>query len=83
MLARGAGEGRRAGVLPALGVSTGVLVHTAATAFGLAALFEVLPRSRAVVAALGACYLAFPGVRSLRAARTDGHEPAGALSSRG
>lgn len=77
VLARGAGEGRRAGVLSALGVASGVLVHTVAAALGLAALFEAFPRSRTVVTALGACYLAYLGVRSLRAAETEAHEPDG------
>ena len=73
VLARGAGEGRRAGVLSALGVASGILVHTAAAALGLAALFEVAPRSRTAVTVLGACYLAYLGVRSLRVADADVH----------
>jgi threonine/homoserine/homoserine lactone efflux protein len=77
VLARGAGEGRRAGVRSALGVSTGVLVHTVAAALGLAALFQAVPRSRAAVTLLGAGYLAYLGVGSLRAADTDVREPDG------
>lgn len=77
VLARGAGEGRRAGVLSALGVASGILVHTAAAALGLAALFEVAPRSRTAVTVLGACYLAYLGVRSLRVADADVHETEG------
>lgn len=74
VLARGAGEGRRAGVLSALGVSMGVLVHTAAAAFGLAALFSAVPEARTVVVTLGAVYLAYLGVQSLRDADGDTRE---------
>lgn len=77
VLARGAGEGRRTGVLSALGVASGILVHTVAAALGLAALFEMFPRSRRAITALGACYLAYLGVRSLRAAEADAHEAKG------
>lgn len=77
VLARGAGEGGRAGVLSALGVATGILVHTAAAALGLAALFRAIPDARVVVTALGALYLAYLGVRTLRVASTDGHETGG------
>ena len=77
VLARGAGDGRRAGVLSGLGVASGVLVHATAAALGLAALFEAVPRSRAVVSVAGAVYLAYLGVRSLRAAEADAYEPEG------
>jgi threonine/homoserine/homoserine lactone efflux protein len=76
VLARGAGEGRRAGVLSALGVSTGILVHTAAAAFGLAALFAAVPEARTAVVTLGAVYLTYLGVQSLRAADDDTREAA-------
>jgi threonine/homoserine/homoserine lactone efflux protein len=66
VLARGAGDGRRAGVLSALGVATGVLVHTVAAAVGLAALFGTFPAARTVVVLAGAGYLSYLGVRTLR-----------------
>jgi threonine/homoserine/homoserine lactone efflux protein len=77
VLARGAGEGRRAGLLSAFGVATGVLVHTVAAALGLAALFGAFPGARTAVTVLGAVYLASLGVRSLRAAEHEGHDPDG------
>ena len=49
VLARGAGEGPGAGVRSALGVATGVLVHTVAAAVGLAALSRAVPAARPVV----------------------------------
>lgn len=66
VLARGAGDGRRAGVLSALGVSTGILVHTVAAAVGLAALFRTVPEARTVVVVAGATYLAYLGITTLR-----------------
>ena len=71
VLARGAGDGRRAGVLSALGVATGVLVHTVAAAVGLAALFRAVPRARTVVVLAGAAYLTLLAVRTLRRPPTD------------
>lgn len=66
VLARGAGDGRRAGVLSALGVATGVLVHTVAAAIGLAALFRAVPEARTVVVVAGATYLTYLGVKTIR-----------------
>ena len=77
VLARGAGEGRRAGVLSALGVATGVLVHTVAAAVGLAALFRAVPEARTVVVAAGAAYLSYLGVRTLRDSEVEARETDG------
>ncbi|PSP96409.1 LysE family translocator [Halobacteriales archaeon QS_9_68_42] len=77
VLARGAGEGRRAGVLSALGVATGVLVHTVAAAIGLAALFRAVPEARTVVVAAGAAYLSYLGVRTLRDPEVEARETDG------
>jgi threonine/homoserine/homoserine lactone efflux protein len=77
VLARGAGEGRRAGVLSALGVTTGVLVHTVAAAVGLAALFRAVPEARTVVVAAGAAYLSYLGIRTLRDPEVEARETDG------
>jgi threonine/homoserine/homoserine lactone efflux protein len=77
VLARGAGEGHRAGVLSALGVATGVLVHTVAAAVGLAALFRAVPEARTVVVAAGAAYLSYLGVRTLRDPEVEARETDG------
>lgn len=77
VLARGAGEGRRAGVLSALGVATGILVHTVAAAVGLAALFRAVPEARTVVVAAGAAYLSYIGVRTLRDPEVEARETNG------
>jgi threonine/homoserine/homoserine lactone efflux protein len=46
LLARSLSEGRRAGVLSALGTQTGTLVHIGAAAAGLSALLTPAHRAR-------------------------------------
>jgi threonine/homoserine/homoserine lactone efflux protein len=63
---RSIGQGTRAGMWSALGVSTGVLVHTLLAAFGLTALLAVSPVAYLVIKWLGVAYLVYLGVRTLR-----------------
>ena len=65
VLARGSGEGTRAGVVSALGIATGTLVHLALVALGLASLLAAVPIAFDVVRYAGAAYLIFLGVRAL------------------
>ncbi|SFR34952.1 Threonine/homoserine/homoserine lactone efflux protein [Halogeometricum rufum] len=65
VLARGM-QGRGAGVRSALGISTGVLVHTAAAALGLAALLRAAPTAYRLVKYAGAAYLVYLGVSAVR-----------------
>jgi threonine/homoserine/homoserine lactone efflux protein len=58
---------RGQGVRAALGVATGVLVHTLGVALGLAALFRAVPLAFDVVTYLGAAYLLVLGVQTIRA----------------
>ncbi|GAA2866486.1 LysE family translocator [Streptosporangium fragile] len=70
--ARAVAQGRRAGVVSALGVETGMLVHIAAAAAGLS---YVIARSAAlfdVIKWAGVAYLVYLGIRAL----TSRHEPA-------
>ncbi len=62
---RAVGQGRRAGILTAFGVSTGILIHMFAAAFGLAALLQVWPIAFSVVKWAGVAYLVYLGVRML------------------
>ena len=55
--ARSVGDGRKAGVLSALGISVGLLVHVGALALGLAALLAAVPLAYDIVRILGAVYL--------------------------
>ena len=80
--ARGAGEGSGAGVRSALGVATDVLVHTAAAAVGLAALFRAVPAARTVVVLGGAVSLSSLGVGRLRRPAAEVRPPTAAPTSR-
>lgn len=64
--ARGASEGRSAGIVSALGIGAGTLVHIALVAFGLAALLAAVPVAYTVVRIGGALYLIYLGIRALR-----------------
>lgn len=67
VLARSLGQGRRAGVVSALGVFTGCLVHIAAAAWGLSALIMHSATAFNIVKTVGALYLIYLGVGMLRA----------------
>ena len=64
--ARGASEGRSAGIVSALGIGAGTLVHITLVAVGLAALLAAVPVAYTVVRFAGAAYLIYLGVRALR-----------------
>ncbi len=68
VLARGAARGRAVGVAAAGGVATGILVHTTLVALGLAALLRASPTAFEAVRLLGAAYLVYLGLGTLRAA---------------
>ena len=65
--ARGAGEGRPAGIVSALGIGVGTLVHIALIAAGLAAVLAAVPVAYLAIRLGGAAYLIYLGVRSLLA----------------
>jgi threonine/homoserine/homoserine lactone efflux protein len=67
ILGRSVSQGRRAGVLSALGVGVGGLVHVLAATFGLSALVLALPHGYDVVRWAGATYLVVLGLKALRA----------------
>jgi len=66
VLTQGVSAGKRGGLASALGVSTGVLVHTAAAALGLAALLRTSALAYAAVKYAGTVYLLYLGARTLR-----------------
>ncbi|MDP9205728.1 MAG: LysE family translocator [Gemmatimonadota bacterium] len=68
--ARGASEGRSAGIVSALGIGAGTLVHIALVALGLAALLAAVPVAYMVVRIGGAIYLIYLGVRALRSQKS-------------
>ncbi len=59
--------GRRAGIAAAFGIGSGCLVHTAAAAFGLAALLAASAEAFTVVRWIGAAYLLWLAIGLLRA----------------
>ena len=65
--ARGASEGRAAGIVSALGIGAGTLIHITLVALGLAALLAAVPVAYTVVRLGGAAYLIYLGARALRA----------------
>ncbi len=63
VIARSVGQGRKAGVVSALGIGTGTLVHMFAVALGLATLLRSVPLAYDAVKYIGAAYILYLGVR--------------------
>jgi threonine/homoserine/homoserine lactone efflux protein len=62
IIGRSVAQGRRAGVLSVLGITSGCVVHTCAAAFGLSAVLATSARAFLVVKLAGAAYLGYLGV---------------------
>jgi len=58
-------QGRRAGLLSVLGISTGSVIHTLAAAFGLSAILATSATAFTVVKLAGAGYLVYLGMKLL------------------
>lgn len=71
VLLHSAANGRKAGMLVVLGLCTGILLHTAAVTFGLAALFATSASAFNTLKLLGAVYLVWLAWQSLRAPLQD------------
>jgi threonine/homoserine/homoserine lactone efflux protein len=69
IVGRSVGQGRTAGVVSALGIAAGCLVHITAAVLGLSTLMIQLPVAFRVVQYAGAAYLVWLGVRSLSGAQ--------------
>jgi threonine/homoserine/homoserine lactone efflux protein len=65
--ARSISEGRRGGIVSALGLETGTLVHITAAAAGLSALLASSATAFTFVKYAGAAYLVYLGIRALLA----------------
>jgi threonine/homoserine/homoserine lactone efflux protein len=74
ILAQSVEHGRRAGVVSALGVAAGGLVHITAAAVGISALVVSSAVAFSVVKYAGAAYLLYLGVRRLLDRRSDDDE---------
>jgi threonine/homoserine/homoserine lactone efflux protein len=66
ILGRSLAQGRRAGILSALGITSGCVIHTIAAAFGLSAILATSASAFLIVKAAGAAYLVYLGVSMLR-----------------
>ncbi|SAL30342.1 LysE family translocator [Caballeronia humi] len=75
IVGRSVAQGRGAGIVSALGISAGCIVHTLACAFGLTALLAASAAAFTVVKFAGAIYLIYLGVR-LIFAKPDADAPA-------
>ena len=65
IVGRSLSQGRRAGVLSVLGISSGSVLHTLAAAFGLSAILATSAQAFIAVKLVGAAYLAYLGVRMI------------------
>src|SRR5436190_9067941 len=70
IIGRSVSQGRRAGVLSVLGISSGCLVHTLAAAFGLSAILATSAAAFLAVKLVGAAYLVYLGLRMIFARPT-------------
>lgn len=68
-------QGRRAGLVSALGVASGGLVHVAAATVGLSALIASSATAFTVVKLVGAAYLIVVGIRRVLAGDTEETKP--------
>jgi len=66
VIARSVSQGRPAGIVSALGIAGGLIVHTLAVALGLAGLMVAVPVAYEIVKYAGAGYLVYLGIRTLR-----------------
>jgi threonine/homoserine/homoserine lactone efflux protein len=65
-LTRSISDGRTAGVMAALGSSSGSIVHTTAAVIGLSALLQKSALAFTLVKFAGAAYLVYTGIQTLR-----------------
>jgi len=85
IVGRSVAQGRGAGVVSALGIALGCIVHTLACAFGLTALLAASVTAFTVVKLAGAIYLIYLGVRLIfakPAAAKTSHKPSEATRVR-
>jgi threonine/homoserine/homoserine lactone efflux protein len=78
IVSRSLAEGRRAGIVSALGIQAGGLIHVTAATVGVSALLASSAAAFSVVKYVGAAYLIYLGVRRLLAdAEPEAAQPAG------
>lgn len=75
--------GKKRGVLVTLGLCTGLIVHTTAVAFGVAAIFQTSMLAFTILKILGAIYLAYLAWQAFRASATRLESPGSHVRSLG
>ena len=73
VIARSIGQGKRAGIVSALGVCFGILVHTGSAAIGLSALLMTSALAYNIVKYAGAAYLIYLGIRTIISREQENH----------
>jgi len=66
VITRSLGQNRTAGIISALGIGGGTIIHTIAVAAGLSALLFSVPIAFDAVKYIGALYLVYIGIKTLR-----------------
>ena len=66
VITRGISQGRKSGVVSAIGVTLGILVHTVFAAFGFAVILKTSAVAFGVMKYLGAVYLVYLGVKTIK-----------------
>jgi threonine/homoserine/homoserine lactone efflux protein len=72
VIARSLGQGRRAGIVSALGIGAGCVFHTFAVTVGIAAVLRSSPVAFQVIRYSGAVYLIYLGIRLILRRRSEG-----------
>ena len=80
IVGRGSTQGLRAGVVAALGIGAGTLVHICAAALGLSAILAASATAFTVVKIVGAVYLLYVGISLIRSAGVSKSSPSGAVT---
>jgi threonine/homoserine/homoserine lactone efflux protein len=68
IIGRSVSQGKKAGIVSALGINTGSFFHTLAASFGLSAILSSSSLAFLAVKYIGASYLVFLGIQMFRAA---------------
>jgi threonine/homoserine/homoserine lactone efflux protein len=83
VLTQSALYGKKSGIFVTFGLCTGLMVHTTAVAFGVAAIFQTSVLAFTVLKILGAVYLAYLAWQAFRASRSELEAPSSSLRSPG
>lgn len=83
VITRGMAHGRRAGILSAIGVVCGILVHTTAAAFGLTLILQTSAFAFLFVKFAGAAYLIYLGIQAWLDKSTLTLQPASSTATSG